>query len=146
MKPKITSKLEEFIIENFGHRIATAGKIIFTISIIDISIRYGLNIELLSQVNISYNIAAMTLGTALYGTQDGQLTTLRSYKKTKRKLLENKLSKEKIFKEMIEDGANKKLMGYCEQQGTYLAAKKLNYVEEFYLAKKKYSNVILPHF
>jgi hypothetical protein len=146
MKPKITTKLEEFIIESFGHRIATAGKIIFTIPVIDISIRYGLNLDLLSQINISYDTVAIVVGTVLYGTQDDQLTTLRSYKKTKRKLLENKLSKEMIFKEMIEKGANKKLMGYCEQQGTYLAAKKLNYLEDFYSAKKKYSNVILPHF
>jgi len=39
-----------------------------------------------------------------------------------------------------------KIFGYCEQQGIYLAAKKLGYEKEFFELKKKHTKNLIPNF
>jgi len=52
----------------------------------------------------------------------------------------------RYVKKIIEKSENEPYIGYCQQQGLFLAAKKTGNVLVFRKLQKRYSNVVLPFF
>lgn len=92
------------------------------------------------------SISAFTsglLGIAL--TLNGR-TTKKYYKKTKKHIeLRGELAPEFIEK-VIKKSENSKVLGYCELQGIYLAARDTDNLDVFYQVKNKLSRNIIPNF
>ncbi len=72
--------------------------------------------------------------------------TYRAYRAT-RKSIQNRGYLDRDFaRSVIEASGNDLFMGYCEQQGMYLASREMGHEDTFHSISRKESNVILPHF
>ena len=73
--------------------------------------------------------------------------TLQFYRRTEESIQKYGRLKPRVVELwMVHKTENAFLVGYCQQQGIYLAAKKHGQLEAFYEAKDKVSNVTIPHF
>jgi len=73
--------------------------------------------------------------------------TLYFYRRTEKSIQKRGYLKPRVIELwMTHKTENREKVGYCQQQGMYLAARKYDQLEAFYAAKKKVSNVKIPHF
>ena len=134
----LCDKLDYYRVKLFGHRIRALSYPTVALGV------YGLSdaktsTKLLSGLTI-------ILGIGMYATNNRNATE-KAYLHTKRKYKRKNGLNDKYFIESIRDRSlNGKLRGYCEQQGTFLAAKKFGYEKEFREAARRESNVIIPFF
>ncbi len=70
--------------------------------------------------------------------------TLDKYQETMRYIKRSGKLDEFFLKKVF--SKNHILCEYCHAQGVYLAARKEGFLNQFFNAKKKYSNNIIPHF
>lgn len=84
-------------------------------------------------------------GFSLGATQLGR-TTPKFYRRARESIEKTGYLDERIAREIIQGSENRAFMGYCQQQGLYLAARDTGQLEAFEEARQKYSKVQIPHF
>ncbi len=73
-------------------------------------------------------------------------STRRFYEETKEHITQRGKLEPRYMRKLIERSENGSLIGYCQLQGAYLAAREANQLEVFNEIKKQYSNNKLPNF
>ena len=91
------------------------------------------------------SVSGLSLGLLGIGLTLNGRTTKKYYKKTRKHIeLKGELAPEFIEKLIKKDG-NGKILGYCELQGIYLAARDTGNLDVFYRVKNKLSRNIIPN-
>jgi len=136
----LTEKVENLYIRLIGNRLVLAASLSLASSTYvcieadDANFRFG------------------TSGIAIYAALALMLKkcgggTLQFYRRTEESIQKYGRLKPRVVELwMVHKTENAPQVGYCQQQGIYLAAKKHGQLDAFYEAKDKVSEVRIPHF
>ena len=147
----LTEKVEDAYIRVVGNRV-TAAAVVSTLAIDyatyeAVSYFWDKN-PLFAVLSVAGGIVG-TLFSASYvvDTKCGE-RTLYFFRRTEKQIkkFDDRLMPRAIELWMAKKTENQALYGYCQQQGMYLAAKKHGHLGAFYKAKRRVSQVRIPHF
>ena len=150
VKEFCTSKVQDCYVGLVGNRLTMIGYslvgLIFSQDYI-ISEINSLNLDRPYELFLRFTLAFLTgcAGGFLGGTGLG-ISTYRNYKKSQKHIKEFGRLRKKYARVLIEGSENCCFIGYCQQQGLYLAAKQAGQLDIFNEAKRKYSRVAIPFF
>ncbi len=138
----LTEKVEDLYVRLIGNKI-TATATLTVLGSLYVSVEKS---ETTFSDKLSYGLLNLVAFFALVSTKCGA-GTLYYYRRTEEHIQKYGGLKPRVVELWIAHTTeNEGWLGYCQQQGIYLAAQKHGQLEAFYEAKNKVSKITIPHF
>ena len=92
------------------------------------------------------SVITFSIGTGFVGITNEGRETFTHYKRAKEHIDNHGRLEPRYAEKVILGSENHSFIGYCQQQGLYLAARDYGQLEVFERVRKAHSNVKIPHF